>query len=105
MTIIKLYTGGGVSYSPEYAEGRTESDFVRLVADEGMGITDGIIVTTVVDTNDPERWVDCEMPEEPEEDPHADEALTRYTNELTNGNAETLQEATETLIKIVKEDK
>lgn len=38
-------------------------------------------------------------------DPTADEALTRYANELTNGNAETLTEATENLIKIVKEDK
>lgn len=34
-----------------------------------------------------------------------EEALTSYANELTGGNAETLQEATETLIKIVKEDK
>lgn len=41
--------------------------------------------------------------EKPE--PTADEALTRYANELTNGNAENIQEATETLIKIVKEDK
>jgi hypothetical protein len=36
--------------------------------------------------------------------PTDDEALTRYANELTDGNAETLQEATENLIKIIKED-
>jgi hypothetical protein len=66
MTKMTLYTGRGVSYSPEYADGRTESDYVRLVADEGMGITDGVIVATVIDTNDPVRWTDCELPEEPE---------------------------------------
>lgn len=32
-----------------------------------------------------------------------DEALTRYANELTGGSAETLEEATETLIKLAKE--
>ena len=34
-----------------------------------------------------------------------DEALTRYANELTGGSAETLEEATETLIKIAMEGK
>jgi hypothetical protein len=38
------------------------------------------------------------------EDTTTDEALARYANKLTGGNAETLQEATENLIKIVKED-
>ena len=33
-----------------------------------------------------------------------DEAITRYANELTGGNSENIQEATENLIKIVKED-
>lgn len=37
-------------------------------------------------------------------DPNADEALTRYANELTGAEDETLAEATETLIKIVKGD-
>ena len=32
------------------------------------------------------------------------DALVRYANELTGGNDQTLEEATETLIKIVKED-
>ena len=81
MKIVKLYTGGGVSYSPLYADGRTESDFVRLVADDGMGITDGIVVTTVIDTNDPERWADCAAPVDP--DPQ-DEATTEdYENALS----------------------
>jgi hypothetical protein len=34
-----------------------------------------------------------------------DEALTRYANELTGSADETLTEATETLIKQLKEDK
>jgi hypothetical protein len=33
-----------------------------------------------------------------------DEALVRYANEITGANDETLLDATETLIKIVKED-
>ena len=52
------------------------------------------------------EWELAELPPEPEPSaPTDDEALTRYANELTNGNVETLQEATENLIKIVKEDK
>jgi hypothetical protein len=51
------------------------------------------------------EWELVELPPAPEYAPSEDEALTRYANELTNGNAETLQEATENLIKIVKEDK
>lgn len=100
-----LYTGGGKTFSPVREEGMVESGYVRLIAEEGMGITDGVITATVIDTNDPKRWTDCEMPEEPETDTNTDEALTRYANELTGGNAENIQEATETLIKIVKEDK
>ena len=34
-----------------------------------------------------------------------DKALVRYANELTGGSAETLEDATETLIKIAKEGK
>lgn len=48
---------GGVSISPvkpdtEYTE-RT-----RLVADEGCTITDGVTVTTCVDTDEPDRWTE-----------------------------------------------
>lgn len=50
------------------------------------------------------EWELVELPPEPDDPITADEALTRYANELTNGNAETMQEATETLIKIIKED-
>lgn len=50
------------------------------------------------------EWELVELPPAPEYAPSEEEALARYANELTNGNAETLTEATENLIKIVKED-
>lgn len=69
MTIVKLYTGGGVSYSPEYAEGRTESDYVRLVADDGMMLTDGERTALCLDVpvTEVERWSETKY-EEPEDE-------------------------------------
>ena len=53
------------------------------------------------------RYKDYEVPDpvDPEAEQEQAEALTRYSNELTGANDTTLEEATETLIKIVKEDK
>lgn len=51
------------------------------------------------DGNIQQGWVLVEIPITDEE------ALVRYANELTGSNNQTLEEATETLIKIVKEDK
>lgn len=71
-----LYTGNGVSLSPIWAEGRTESRYVRLIADEGRAITDGETVTVCVDVlaEDAQKWTDCELPEadDPEEATEAD---------------------------------
>ena len=63
-----LYTGNGVSLSPNWEEGRTESHYVRLIAYEDRAITDGVIVTLCVDVLavDACNWTDCELP--PEED-------------------------------------
>lgn len=68
MTIQKLYTGGGVSLSPVNAEGRKPSQYVRLIADEGMAITNGSTVTTCADVPAAEigNWTDCEAPFEEE---------------------------------------
>ena len=99
MTIMKLYTGGGVSLSPQDGEGRTESDFVRLVADDGKGITDGNTITTCVDTKTPEAWTDCDAPDEPIDEQEQAEALTRYANELTGHDDHDLISAAETLIR------
>lgn len=64
-----LYTGGGVSLSPMPGEGRTVSSYVRLIADEGMAITNGETVTTAMDVPaaDAWTWSDCEAPPDPEE--------------------------------------
>lgn len=72
MNTITLYTGGGVSLSPQAAEDRRVSDYVRLVADEDRGITDGTHVVTCIDVLavDVGAWTDCDAPpEEPEEVP------------------------------------
>ena len=64
-----LYTGNGVSLSPIWAEGRTESSYVRLIADEGMAITNGDIITVCVDVlkTETDKWADCDLPPEEEE--------------------------------------
>lgn len=66
MRQLTLYTGGGVSLSPFDGENRRVSAYVRLLAAEGMGITDGNIVTACVDTLQPGLWHDCPLPEEEE---------------------------------------
>ena len=67
MRTIKLYTGGGASFSPTKRPGSTLSNYVRLVADSGAAITNGIIITTVIDVpkTDSANWSDCEMPPDP----------------------------------------
>ena len=57
-----LYTGNGVSLSPVWEEGRTESAYVRLIAEEGMAITDGVTVAACVDVPEENTalWRDCE---------------------------------------------
>lgn len=90
------------------------SGIVVLNADDGAYITNGDAYSTKVylgkNANEA-NWRDATAEEYAEwkrqqevPAPTDDEALTRYANELTGGNAETLQEATETLIKIIKED-
>ena len=64
MIIKELYSGNGVSLSPKFEEGRTISDYVRLVADEDMAITNGERIATCVDVLNTEvgNWTDCELP-------------------------------------------
>lgn len=63
MRIIPLYRytrpDGGVTVSPikpdaEYTE------LCRLIADEGMAITNGVIITDCIDVNSADGWIDCE---------------------------------------------
>lgn len=66
MKQLTLYTGNGVSLSPVYAEGREESKYVRLIADDGKAITNGKTVTVCVDVlkENVSLWTDCDLPEE-----------------------------------------
>ena len=80
MIEMKLYTGGGASFSPVYRDGSIESDYVRLVADDVHAITNGEDVTTVIDIKKTEKfnWTDCDLPPippDPEPEPTSDEIL------------------------------
>lgn len=71
MTMKKkqLYKSDSVYLTEHPGEGCTESRYVRLIADEGMAITNGETVTVCVDVlaDDAHKWTDCEMPPEEEE--------------------------------------
>lgn len=79
----QLYTGNGVSLSPVNAEGRTLSKYVRLVAEDGMAITNGTAVSPCVDVlaEDASKWVDCELP--PEEPQTTEEKYNALVEALT----------------------
>lgn len=70
MKVINLYRytreGGGTTVST--VEPNTEYTILyRLVADEGMVLTNGTDITSCVDTDTPDDWIEVEAPEE--EDP------------------------------------
>lgn len=73
MTVMTLYTGGGVSLSPVPGEGRIESEYVRLVADEGMVVSDGETFTECIDirSSDVSKWSETDPPDP---DPDVDDA-------------------------------
>ena len=78
MKIVTLYSGAGVSLSPIDAEGRSISKYVRLIAEDGMAITNGKIVTECADVlaEFVSEWTDCE-PMDAEEATENDENLRR----------------------------
>ena len=80
MTQITLYTGGGVSISPVYEEGRTQSAYIRLVADEGKALQKGENITGCIDIlpTDVPNWteIDEPEPENPLDDTEALQILT-----------------------------
>lgn len=58
--------GGGYTVSPIKPEGSYQVRW-RLIAEEGMAITNGETTVTVVDLQhrkDCESWSDCDLPEE-----------------------------------------
>ena len=66
MTVTPLYTGSGVSLSPQNVDGRILSDYVRLIADTDKAITNGTITITCIDVQkaDVDSWIDCALPEQ-----------------------------------------
>lgn len=69
MNKIVLYNGDGASLSPKYEEGRTESAYVRLVADDGMMLKNGDVATTCIDVlaADVDNWTEVEYSEQDED--------------------------------------
>ena len=57
---------GGYTVSPVKPDGHYQVRW-RLIAEEGMAITNGETTTTVIDVShrkDCEAWADCELPDE-----------------------------------------
>lgn len=70
MKIVDLYRyerePGKITTSPVKPEDNVDYFVIyRLIADEGMAITDGSSIVECVDTNSSEGWTDCDLPEEP----------------------------------------
>ena len=63
-----LREDGGSTISPVKPEGTAYTKRYRLIADEGKAITNGEIITEVIDVKSYAGWQDCEKPE-PEYDP------------------------------------
>lgn len=78
MQTISLYRftrpDGGVTVSPVKPDG-DYTELTRLIADEGMVLTDGENYNACVDTDTPENWTeieDNEMGKDPDEATEAD---------------------------------
>ena len=57
---------GGYTVTPVKPEGTYNTRW-RLIAEDGMAITNGEMTVTVIDVihrNDCEAWTDCELPDE-----------------------------------------
>ena len=71
MQIITLYryirNDGGVTVSPIKPD-REYAETFRLVADEGMILTDGENFTICTDTENPDAWTEVEDIENPDEE-------------------------------------
>ena len=78
MQTIPLYKytreDGGTTVSPVKPDG-DYTVMYRLVADEGMALTDGETVTYCVDTDTAEGWMEIEEPEEPGGDEPTEAAI------------------------------
>jgi len=88
VTLYKYKSKHSTITSPKMPpEGVEYTTLTRIIADNGMGITDGNIICTCQDVNDDEviNWSDCELPPEPEpEEPEEpeNENIEPIDNEL-----------------------
>lgn len=73
MTAMILYGGEGVSLSPVYEEGRTDSGYRRLVAGTGKAMQKGQTIAPCIDVpvSDVENWEEIDDPFEDELDDYA----------------------------------
>lgn len=67
MQIVDLYRyerkPGKITTSPVKPDDDVDYSVIyRLIADEGMAITDGTLIVECVDTNSLENWADCKAP-------------------------------------------
>ena len=83
MTQMILYTGGGVSLSPIYKEGMTQSVYIRLVADKGKALKKGAVIAQSIDIlpDDIANWTEIDEPEE-EPESTADELIQMLEDAL-----------------------
>lgn len=75
-TLYKYKKKRSTTISPKMPpEGVEYTTLSRIIADEGMGITDGENTTTCVDVENDQvvNWTDCELPPEPEPEVPEDE--------------------------------
>lgn len=96
-----LISGFGTN-GPDTVEEITESEYSELVTTfrDRPTAPDGYAYAL---QDNPREWVLVELPPAPVEPITEESALTRYANELTGTNANTLEEATENLIRTIKE--
>lgn len=59
----QLYKTNSIYLTEYNSEGRTKTNYIRLIAEDGKAITDGETVTNTVDVlaTDIDNWHDCEM--------------------------------------------
>ena len=67
MQIVNLYRyerePGKITTSPVKPDDNVDYSIIyRLIADEGMAITDGTSIVECVDINSSEGWADCKAP-------------------------------------------
>ena len=79
MTILPLYTGGGISLSPENGPGRVLSRYVRAIADDGKMLSKDDVIAYCVDIL-PEEVPDWAEIDEQEPGPEAE--LADYEEQL-----------------------